>query len=335
MSTKPTVMVSSTFYDLRQIRADLADFIDSDLGYRPLLSELPSFPVEPDRDTIQNCRRRVEKEADILVLVIGGRYGSIPPREDKSVTNLEYLTARRANVPVYAFVRKDVLSIMPVWSDNPQGDYANVVDTTAVFEFIEEVQDQHKVWTTGFETASEIISALRSRFAFLFKDGLELRQRLIGRELPDFLDNIRPDALRIALEKPEAWEYKLFCQTWLDEVDERKDLVRSYDAELTVGVSEQVAAHEAPDWISTRFHELKGLVSSAGRLVNVDAQEGFGEPGSPGDAEVIVWTASQLGKVFEETVSWAQRLRRAHVEEPFEKVVEELVLLPDDTIEKL
>ena len=35
----PAVMVSSTFYDLRQIRADLMDFIQDDLGYRPLLSE--------------------------------------------------------------------------------------------------------------------------------------------------------------------------------------------------------------------------------------------------------------------------------------------------------
>ena len=73
----PSVMVSSTFYDLRQIRSDLRQFIKDDLGYSALLSEFPSFPVDPDKDTIENCRKRVEANTDILVLVIGGRYGSI------------------------------------------------------------------------------------------------------------------------------------------------------------------------------------------------------------------------------------------------------------------
>jgi len=69
----PCVMVSSTFYDLRQIRADLEEFLAKDLGYHPLLSEFPSFPVDPDKTTIENCRRRVQQNADVVVLVIGGR----------------------------------------------------------------------------------------------------------------------------------------------------------------------------------------------------------------------------------------------------------------------
>lgn len=85
-------MVSSTFYDLRQIRADLAQFITNELGYVPLLSELPPFPVDPDLDTVANCRARVERDADIFVLVIGGRYGSIDDKTDKSITNLEFLS---------------------------------------------------------------------------------------------------------------------------------------------------------------------------------------------------------------------------------------------------
>jgi len=32
-------MVSSTFYDLRQMRADLEEFLTQDLGYHALLSE--------------------------------------------------------------------------------------------------------------------------------------------------------------------------------------------------------------------------------------------------------------------------------------------------------
>ena len=77
MNSAPALMVSSTFYDLRQVRTDLAHFISDELGYVALLSELDSFPVDPDINTVENCRTRVERYADILVLIVGGRYGSI------------------------------------------------------------------------------------------------------------------------------------------------------------------------------------------------------------------------------------------------------------------
>jgi hypothetical protein len=97
----PAVLVSSTFYDLKQIRTDLKHFLTDDLGYRALLSEDPSFPINPDLTAIENCRRRVEQDADILILVIGGRYGSIDDRSAKSVTNLEYLGARAKAIPIF------------------------------------------------------------------------------------------------------------------------------------------------------------------------------------------------------------------------------------------
>src|SRR5690242_6648001 len=77
MSLSPTVMVSSTFYDLKHVRQDIHLFLVDQLGYQALLSELPSFPVEPDLDTVANCQKRVREQADVLVLVVGGRYGSI------------------------------------------------------------------------------------------------------------------------------------------------------------------------------------------------------------------------------------------------------------------
>src|ERR1041385_7432163 len=129
MSSAPKLMVSSTFYDLRQIRQNLAHFIRDELGYVPLLSELPSFPVDPDLTTIENCRARVEKDADILVLTIGGRYGSLDDKTAKSVTNLEFVTARRKGIPIYAFVEKHVLDVIPIWKNNLTGDFSAVVDT--------------------------------------------------------------------------------------------------------------------------------------------------------------------------------------------------------------
>ncbi|MBK0039460.1 MULTISPECIES: DUF4062 domain-containing protein, partial [unclassified Enterococcus] len=40
---KPTVFISSTCYDLKQIRSDLKKVIENDLGFEVLLSEYSSF----------------------------------------------------------------------------------------------------------------------------------------------------------------------------------------------------------------------------------------------------------------------------------------------------
>jgi hypothetical protein len=65
-----SVFVSSTCYDLRQIRADLGDFINA-MGLDPILSEFASFPVDPDLPTVDNCLKAVEHRADIFVLIVG------------------------------------------------------------------------------------------------------------------------------------------------------------------------------------------------------------------------------------------------------------------------
>ena len=332
MTIAPTIMVSSTFYDLRQIRADLSAFISDELGYIPLLSELPSFPIEPDFDTIENCRRRVDQNADILVLVIGGRYGSIDQQTDKSITNLEFLAAKNKGIPVYAFIDKGILSIMPVWKANPTGNFADVVDTPRVFEFIELVRNQERVWTFPFESARDIVTVLRIQLAYLFQESLKLRLLLSGSALPHFLERLKPKALRLALERPRAWEHRLFFQSLIDEVERRADLVKEYREGLLLEVAASVSASDAPEWFQTRLHELQSLVASANRLINESAQEAFGKPGEPGDVEYIVWVSRMLAVVLENMIKWATRIRCTRLAPPFDLVAPEAALFVDDLI---
>src|SRR5947207_2995759 len=98
MDRTPAVFLSSTYFDLRQVRADVASFVETSLGYRLLASEFPSFPVDAALDTIENCRKRVEHDADILVLIIGARYGQVPDGGSQSVTNIEYSVARAKRI---------------------------------------------------------------------------------------------------------------------------------------------------------------------------------------------------------------------------------------------
>ncbi|MGQ0554528.1 MAG: DUF4062 domain-containing protein [Nitrospiraceae bacterium] len=335
MSSAPTIMISSTFYDLRQIRTDLAAFIMNELGYVPLLSELPSFPVDPDLTTVENCRTRVERNADILVLVIGGRYGSIDSRSERSITNLEFLTARAKGIPVYTFVDQAILSMLPIWKDNPTGNFSSYVDTPRLFDFVESVHSQDRVWTFPFATAQDIIGILRVQLAYLFSDALRVRLKLSGRGLPSYFDSVSPQTLKLVLEKPSAWEYRLLFQSWIDENGRRKDLVKEYRDRLTVRFAEPVAEGEVIRWMQTRMHELEGLVTSATELMNVSARKAFGRPGEPGDAEEIIWVARMLGTILENSLEWAQRILCADVEPPFESLTKELSLSADDLIRQL
>jgi len=334
MSSPPNVMVSSTFYDLRQIRADLAHFIADELGYIPLLSELPSFPIDPDLDTIDNCRARVEKDANLFVLIIGGRYGSIDDGTDKSITNLEFLSARQKGIPIYAFVEKGVLAVVPTWKNNPTADFSATVDTPRVFEFIEYVRSQQRVWTFAFETAQDITGTLRRQLAFLFSDSLRTRLKLSGGGLPSYFEALGSKALRIALEKPKGWEYLLFLQSWLDEVERHSDSIREYKSGLTLDPAEYVIATNAGDWILTRMHELKAFVDSANKLLNTHAMESFGKPGEAGDPQHIVWVSRKLGSVLDAMLRWAKRIRCTRFDAPFETIGAELSLFSDDLIEQ-
>ena len=68
------IFLSSTCYDLKQIRTDLFEYFHS-ANYAPFLSENYDFPINPQKGTIDNCIDNVKNNTDIFVLVVGNRYG--------------------------------------------------------------------------------------------------------------------------------------------------------------------------------------------------------------------------------------------------------------------
>lgn len=173
----PAVFVSSTCYDLKQIRNDIRDFISDHLGYEAILSEFDSFPLEPEITAVENCIRAVKQRADIFCLIIGGRYGSIA-NSGKSITNLEYINAKAKGIPIYVFVEKSILTILPVWEKNRDADFSDVVDNSKLFEFVSELRGKENIWVYGFENAQDIIRALRRQLGYLFYDSIKIRGKI-------------------------------------------------------------------------------------------------------------------------------------------------------------
>jgi hypothetical protein len=196
------------FYDLRQVRDDLRSFIEG-LGYEPLLSEHHSFPIDPSVTTIENCRRRVEHDADMLVLIAGVRHGSRDPDSSRSVTNIEYLAARAKGVAIYVFMEKKLEPLIALWKAQPNVDLTSQIDTPDLLRFIDGIRSDDKVWTSSFERASEIIDCLRVQFAHLMEEGLRWRRKLDQRPLNSYVRKLSGVSLRLALERPPAWKYLL------------------------------------------------------------------------------------------------------------------------------
>jgi hypothetical protein len=135
---RPRIFVSSTFYDLKQIRTDLEHFM-RDLGYEPVLYERGHVPYGRSEKLEDYCYSEIE-HCDILVSVIGGRYGSTSNRPPHSVSQTELLTALKAGKQVYIFIEKSVYAEYRTFLAN-KGNVNmkyHFADNVAVYEFIEQ-----------------------------------------------------------------------------------------------------------------------------------------------------------------------------------------------------
>lgn len=184
---RPRIFVSSTYYDLKHVRSSLDNFIES-LGFDSILSEKGDIAFSPDVSLDESCYREASG-ADVLVLIVGGRYGSSASSEEKkpsgaalerydSITKKEYEAACSRDIPVYILIEQNVYAEYHTYLRNKDNDnisYAHV-DSVNVFRLIQDILSKPRnnpVHT--FERFSDIESWLREQWAGLFR---ELLQRM-------------------------------------------------------------------------------------------------------------------------------------------------------------
>lgn len=191
----PRVFVSSTYYDLKHLRSSLENFIEA-LGYEPVLSEKGNIAYAPDTPLDESCYREVHN-ADIFVLIVGGRYGSersggesdLPKHFfDKydSITKQEYKSAVAQDIPIYILIERSVYADFENFlrnKDNQTFSYAHV-DSINVFHLIEEIlaQPQNNPFYL-FDRYSDIEIWLKEQWAGLFRELLSRisnQQRLLS-----------------------------------------------------------------------------------------------------------------------------------------------------------
>lgn len=186
LSPTITVFISSTCYDLIDLRAELADFLDSK-GFITRASDNPyRFDVDPTEDSIRSCLRNVET-ADVVVCIVDGRYGPpLPPDNKFSATHHEVKRAREIGKPVYIFMRDKALadydllrrdSSLPTrWVESNNEDHRK-----KWLDFIEELKSLpaaqvagHSNWVDPFQTSVQLKKLVLKRLG-------EHQRRLIAK----------------------------------------------------------------------------------------------------------------------------------------------------------
>jgi hypothetical protein len=208
---KPKIFISSTFFDLRQVRADL-DFFIEQLGYEPVRNEEGDIPYGKDEALEEYCYKEV-KNIDIIVCIIGGRFGSESKRTKNSITQMEVRQAIKEGKQAYFFIEKNVLAEYETYLLNkelPAIKY-RFVDDKRIYEFVEEIKGySSNNIIKGFETALEITKFLKEQFAGLFQRLLENQSRIkestLIRGLENTADTLNKLVNYLSLENKENSE---------------------------------------------------------------------------------------------------------------------------------
>jgi hypothetical protein len=176
---KPRVFISSTFYDLRQIRDDLERFV-TEMGYDPVRHETGAIPYGSDLPLEEYAYKEVTT-CDILVSVIGGRFGT-PSAEDaeQSISQRELKLALEHGIQVFVFVDRNVRAEFNTYQLNKDnaGVRYRFVDDVRVYRFIEDVLAlpcNNPIST--FEVCSDIVEFLRAQWSGLFQRLLSERRQ--------------------------------------------------------------------------------------------------------------------------------------------------------------
>jgi hypothetical protein len=175
---RPRVFVSSTFYDLRHVRADLEHFI-REVGYEPILHERGLIPYGAEKKLEEYAYQEVGL-SDLLVSVVGGRFGAVSNQPPYSVSQSELKRALELGKPVHIFLERTVQTEYNTYTHNKGNAEINYhyVDDVRVFGFIEELYalpNNNPIAT--FESSADITNYLREQWAGLFQRFLR-EQRL-------------------------------------------------------------------------------------------------------------------------------------------------------------
>ncbi|RYV04179.1 hypothetical protein SOPP22_00070 [Shewanella sp. OPT22] len=229
----PRVFISSTCFDLAEVRDSLTSFCES-FGFEVVMSDRGDVFYHPDLHTHESCVNEISN-CQLFILIIGGRFGGkykVDP--SKSITNAEYVAAKEGNIPIFSFVKEDVLADHHVYQKNKGKKFAANIEypsmekqnyAESIFNFIDQVRSPSvNNGFFSFKFARDLHDSLRKQWAGMFFDFLS--QRSVSNQLKSTNDSVAN--LSVASKKIEELIKGIYRQ--VDEVG-ANDSISVIDAE--------------------------------------------------------------------------------------------------------
>jgi hypothetical protein len=163
------IFISSTCFDLLDLRAEIKEFIYS-IGLTPILSDHSDtdFITFQDKNSIQTCLINLAN-SKVVVVILSQRYGpSLQPAgfTDHSATHLEYLEAVKSKIKTIVFVRDRLEADFLAYKKSGNAKVLQWIKEKDIKLF--DIIEQHK----------KLANDDRNNWYWTFKNSIDLKQRL-------------------------------------------------------------------------------------------------------------------------------------------------------------
>ncbi len=300
------IFISSTFFDLEQVRENLRIGI-TELGHIPILSEHPSFSILPDLDTISNCKRNVKENCDIFILIIGGKRGSVDPTSTKSIVNIEYDTAISTNKDIFIFVDERVNNLLEIWRKNHSADFTPQVDNPKVFEFLDTIKSSKK-WIFTFQKAEDIVQIIKLQLSVFLKHLIDRKNSGKLDPIKEFLDE-NEIIQQLVVDRPDYWEFKLTAELLKSRIITIDKKFNELDKGLYYTRTKEIDEVAYLKLVSERFNELIKILKIMEKILNEEFAKSWGPIGKEGNPLEIKYVVDKLSEVCMAAFEWEVEIR--------------------------
>jgi Domain of unknown function (DUF4062) len=129
-----SIFISSTWEDLKEHRAMVIESLQKLQARVHCMEYFGASPKTAKEKSIERVR-----SSDIFIGILGTRYGSIDKETGKSITELEYMEARKSNKPTLMYlIDREKHPVLPKFVDTDNA-------ALSLSEFIEKVSNEHLI----------------------------------------------------------------------------------------------------------------------------------------------------------------------------------------------
>ncbi|MBI1183443.1 HAD-IB family phosphatase [bacterium] len=183
---EPRMFISSTYSDLKDVRAEIADFITK-YGYIPVVFEKDDVTFQLNQPIENSCYDEIS-ECSLFILILKEKFGSFSKFSDRtnsSVTQNEYHTARSLGLPIFVFIFQSTVDEYNSWKKHgmPKDFIFNYIDGIHMATFINEIyEDKAFRYIHTYNSTADIKTKLNKQWAGLFHKYLTTTQKFRVRE---------------------------------------------------------------------------------------------------------------------------------------------------------